>query len=1178
MRDVTPDLSTLTRVSLDDKYELGRSRIFVTGSQAVVRLAMMQRARDAEAGLNTAGYVTGYRGSPLGVLDLTLSRAERFLKAHNVLFQPGLNEDLAAAALWGAQTAQLRGEGRYDGVFGIWYGKGPGVDRSGDAFRHANHAGAARHGGVLALMGDDHTCESSTSAHQSEFAFVDAMIPVLNPAGVQEILDYGLLGFALSRFAGVWVGLKCVKDNIEQTAVIEAGPDRARPVLPAAFALPEGGLNIRLHDAPLAKEARLHDWKRLAILAFVQANRLDRTVWSGGAAPRMGIVTTGKSYLDVAEAFDLLGVDEARAAALGLRLHKVAATWPLDPEGVKRFASGLDLIIVVEEKRSLIETQIKEQLYGTANAPVVVGKRDERGEWLFPAKGALEPVEIAIALGRRVAARHPAPDIEARLAELERAAKAARDCQTLIERIPYFCAGCPHNTSTRIPEGARAYAGIGCHYMVQWMDRATEGFTQMGGEGANWIGEAPFSTRRHVFQNMGDGTYLHSGSLAIRAAVAAGVNVTFKLLYNDAVAMTGGQPLEGHPSVQRIAREIAAEGVRRIVVVTDEPEKYGWRRYFGAAGFPRGAAIRHRDELDAVQRELQEIEGVTVLIYDQTCAAEKRRRRRRGLYPDPAKRVIINELLCEGCGDCGVQSNCVAITPVETEYGRKRAIDQSACNKDFSCLKGFCPSLVTVYGGRLRRGAGARADAAAVGAATLPAPRLPDLERPYSLVLTGVGGTGVVTLGALIGMAAHIEGKGAAVIDMSGLAQKGGAVTVHVRVARRPEDIKAIRASAAGADSVIGGDLVVTASARTLGVIRKGRTLVTASSHEIMTASFTHDPDLKLPAMALKKSLTGRAGEGAVTFIDAQRYATLLAGDAIAANMLLLGCACQLGRLPVSPEAIEQAIELNGVQVEMNRAAFAWGRRLAHDPAAVETVARAAGPELEGEHMSQTLDEAIERRVERLAAYQDAAYAARYRAQVERMRAVERRIFPGREESPESLTWIAARSLFKLMAYKDEYETARLFTDKSFVRLLERTFEGDYRLEFNLAPPLISWMEPATGRPRKRRFGGWMMGAFRLLARMKGLRGSWLDPFGWQRERRLERALIAEYEGVLDEIVRRLHGGVYDIAAQLAATPEQIRGFGFIKMEAADKVRARQAELFAALGAPAPEARRSAAE
>ncbi|MEO1694379.1 MAG: indolepyruvate ferredoxin oxidoreductase family protein, partial [Pseudomonadota bacterium] len=739
------------RVTLMDKFDLSEHRQILTGTQAVVRLALMQKQRDRDAGLNTAGYISGYRGSPIAGLEGAFQRVAPLMKDNDLLFQPGLNEDLAATAVWGSQQAEIRGEGAYDGVFSMWYGKGPGVDRTGDVFRHANHAGTGRNGGVLALMGDDHTCESSTSAHQSEFAMVDAMIPVLNPAGVQEVLDYGVYGFALSRYAGVWVGLKCVKDNIESTATVDGRPDRVQVTLPSddEFTMPPGGLNIRVNDHALDKEARLFDYKRSAILAFARKNGLDQTIMRGGTAPKIGIITTGKSYLDVRQALDQLGIDEVVAADIGIRLYKVAMTWPLEPKGVAEFAKGLDQIIVVEEKRSLIETQIKEQLFDLPERPTVVGKRDEAGQWLFHAKGALEPVDIGIVVGERlVQCGQSTPGIAERLAKL-RAVKGNRPSQPAIfERIPYFCSGCPHNSSTKVPEGARAYAGIGCHYMVQWMDRETEGFTQMGGEGVNWIGEAPFSKRKHVFQNIGDGTYIHSGSLAVRAAVAAKTNITFKVLYNDAVAMTGGQSLDGGATVPQIVDQLIAEGVKQVAVVSDEPEKYRFK-----FKLPQSVSVSHRRDINPVQERLAKVDGVTALVYDQTCAAEKRRRRKRGQFPDPDKRILINTAVCEGCGDCGVKSNCVAIVPDETELGRKRKIDQSACNKDFSCLEGFCPSFVTVHGAKPKKSKGvAGTEGMSDMLASLPEPTLPDLnDASYAALVTGIGGTGVVTISAVLG-------------------------------------------------------------------------------------------------------------------------------------------------------------------------------------------------------------------------------------------------------------------------------------------------------------------------------------------------------------------------------------------------------------------------------------------
>src|ERR1700761_2784460 len=750
----------LRDVKLDDKYDLGQHRVFVTGFQALVRLCLMQKELDRRNGLNTAGYVSGYRGSPLGGLDSQFQRAKPFLDKSDIRFQGGINEDLAATAVWGSQQAELRGEGKYDGVFAMWYGKGPGVDRTGDVFRHANLAGTSKFGGVLALMGDDHTAESSTTAHQSEYHFIDVMIPVLNPAGVQEVLDYGLYGWAMSRYTGAWVALKTMHETIESTAPIDASPQRVSIVRPTDFPMPDGGLNIRLNDPILTQEARLHDYKRDAMIAFVRANKLNRTITSGGRDPKIGIITTGKSYLDVRQAFDELGIDEVKCNDLGIRLYKVGCAWPLSQRELKEFAQGLDLIIVVEEKRSLIEVQVREELYGTTNQPVCIGKKDEQGNWLFPVKAALDANDVAICLGERLLKYASDENLAGRVARLKEAQRVLRETQDVAVRIPYFCSGCPHNTSTRVPEGSRAYAGIGCHYMVQWMDRSTLGFTQMGGEGANWIGEAPFSKRPHVFQNIGDGTYNHSGYMAIRASIASGVNVTYKILYNDAVAMTGGQMNDGNLSVWKIANQVAAEGAKRVVVVSDEPKKYP-----AGIDWPKGITFHHRDDLQTVQKELSEIPGCTVLIYDQTCAAEKRRRRKRGTFPNPDKRVIINELVCEGCGDCGVKSNCVSVQPLETEFGRKRTIDQSSCNKDFSCVRGFCPSFVTVHGAKLKKGKGVAGDH---DLPVLPDPQLPTIEQTYNIIVTGVGGTGIVTIGGFLGMAAHLEGRGVGAAALAG--------------------------------------------------------------------------------------------------------------------------------------------------------------------------------------------------------------------------------------------------------------------------------------------------------------------------------------------------------------------------------------------------------------------------
>ena len=1140
----------LKKVTLADKYDLTQDRIFVTGYQALVRMCLVQKERDRRAGLNTAGYITGYRGSPLGGLDYQFQRAESVLKPNDIVFQPGLNEDLAATALWGSQQAELRGEGKFDGVFGIWYGKGPGVDRSGDVFRHANFAGTSKHGGVLALMGDDHTAESSTTAHQSEFNFVDVMIPILNPAGVQEIIDYGLYGWAMSRFCGTWVGLKCMHETIELTAVIEGHPERLDIITPTDFVMPEGGLNIRLRDTILGMEARLHDYKRDAMLAFVRANKLNRVITSGGRTPKIGVITVGKSYLDVRQALDELGLDEVKCNDYGLRIHKIACPWPISRRELQEFAQGLDLIIVVEEKRSLIEVQVREELYGTANQPTCIGKKDEQGNWLFPVKAALDPNDVAICIGERLLKYVRNDDLAGRVARLKDAQLALAQAQDVAIRQPYFCSGCPHNTSTVVPEGMRAYAGIGCHFMAQWMDRNTLGFTQMGGEGANWIGEAPFSKRAHVFQNLGDGTYNHSGYLAIRAAIAADVNITYKILYNDAVAMTGGQKNDGGLTVDQIARQVTAEGAKRVVLVTNER----WR-YTSKTQWPAGMAIHEREDLDAVQRELAEIPGCTVLIYDQTCAAEKRRRRKRGQYPDPDKRVIINELVCEGCGDCGVQSNCVSVQPLETEFGRKRTIDQSNCNKDFSCVKGFCPSFVTIEGATLKK---PEAVASVAELPLPPDPVLPPLGQTYGIVVTGVGGTGIVTVGAILGMAAHLEGKGVGVLDMAGLAQKGGAVQSHIRLAHKPDDIHAIRVAARDADLVIGGDIVVAGSKKVLAAAIPGRTTMVINTAEVLPGDFTRNAEFVLPTERLKRAITNAAGRERTHFIDASRIATALLGQSIGANMFLVGYAYQLGALPLSAAAIEQALELNGEAVAMNVAAFRWGRRAAADLKAVE--AKAPRPEAidPARKLSQSFDEVVERRVVFLTDYQDAAYAARYRAVVERAKAIETAKALGKTGLADAV----ARYLFKLMAYKDEYEVARLYADPSFERQVRNDIGGEHlRYQVHLAPPLLARRDKITGVPRKMTFGPWIFPVFRMLAKFKFLRGTVFDPFGHTAERKIERSLVREYEALLEEIFVKLTPENHHLAVGLAAIPDKIRGFGHVKLRHLKTAKADESAL-----------------
>jgi indolepyruvate ferredoxin oxidoreductase len=1139
-------------VTLDDKYTLASGRIYLTGVQALTLLPMLQRRRDLAAGLDTAGYVSGYRGSPLGGLDQTLWQARPHLARHHVVFQPGINEDLAATALWGTQQLNLFPGAKYQGVFGLWYGKGPGVDRCGDVFKHANSAGTSRYGGVIAVAGDDHAARSSTVAHQSEHAFKAAMIPVLAPSGVQDYLDLGLHGWAMSRYSGCWVGFKAVADTVESSATVDLTPERLEIVIPTDYELPPDGLNIRWPDDRLAQEARLLDRKLYAALAYCRANRLNRVVIDS-PNPRLGIIAAGKSYLDVRQAFDDLGIDDALAAEIGIRLYKVAMVWPLEADGVRRFAEGLDEILVVEEKRQLIEYQLKEELYNWREdvRPRVIGKFDEKGEWalphgdwLLPARGELTPALIAKVIAQRIDRFFTSPRIRERLALIE-AKENAGSPIVGVGRLPWFCPGCPHNTSTNVPDGSRALAGIGCHYMVTWMDRQTATFSHMGGEGVAWLGQAPFTETRHVFVNLGDGTYFHSGVLAIRAAVAAKVNATYKILYNDAVAMTGGQPVDGSLSVPQIAQQLHAEGVGHIVVVTNGAPR-SWHR----SELPHGTLVRARDELDQVQREMRDCPGVSALIYDQTCATELRRRRKRGKLPDPPVRAFINEHVCEGCGDCGVQSNCLAVVPVETPLGRKRAIDQSACNKDFSCLKGFCPSFVTVEGGTLRKGRALDEDAATV----LPAPSFSSTAEPYGILINGVGGTGVVTLGALIGMAAHIDGKGVTVLDMTGLAQKGGAVFSHVRICDDAAAIHAVRIATGEADAVIGGDAVVSAGKEALAKMQAGRTRAVINCAETPTAEFTHNPDWQFPIARIQRALTETLGASALDCLDATALATRLMGNAIYANLLLLGFAWQRGLVPVSETALTRAIELNGTTIDMNLRAFRWGRRLAHDPSCAPKLDVTVSPE-------PTFTELVADRVQRLMAYQDAAYAERYRDLVERVHATAQKLGAG----GEALAATVARNYYKLLAVKDEYEVARLYAETDFLDRVAAQFEGDYSLHFHLAPPLLAKPDPNTGKVRKRKFGPWTMALFRWLARVRKLRGTRWDVFGRNQERRMERQLVADYAADVALLLERLDATTLPAATELANWPDQVRGFGPVKAKSVLAVQPHREALRAKL-------------
>lgn len=1143
------------RYALDDRYVLESGRVFLTGVQALVRLPMMQRRRDQAAGVNTAGFISGYRGSPLGTYDMALWQARALLEAHHVRFEPGVNEDLAATAVWGSQQANLHPNPRYDGVFGIWYGKGPGVDRACDALKHANYAGTAALGGVLALAGDDPGAKSSSIAHQSEQALVHCGMPILNPANVQDYVDLGLYGWAMSRYSGCWVGFKCLTDAVESAGSVHVDPDRVTIVTPSDFELPERGLNISWGNLPLAVEQRLYDQRLEAAKAFVRANALDRSLL-GGPRKRLGIVTTGKAYLDVRQALDELGVDEARAESLGLSIYKVAMPWPLEPDGIRGFADGLEHLLVVEEKRPLMEEQLAALLYNLSERPRLSGKHDEQGAPLVPNTGELSPPTV-VAVLRRWLSEHAADWSPPALREA-----AAAGAVGGLMRLPAFCSGCPHNTSTVVPEGSIALGGIGCHGMAVWLpERRTLAVTQMGGEGANWIGQAPFTELPHLFQNMGDGTYFHSGLLAIRAAVTAKVSITYKILVNGAVAMTGGQPIEGEPmegevTAPEIARQLHAEGVGRIAVVSDDILKYG------EGSFPAVVSLHHRDQLDQVQKELREVEGVSAIVYDQTCAAEARRLRKRGEFPDPDRRIVINELVCEGCGDCSVQSNCISIEPVETEFGRKRTINQSSCNKDYSCLKGYCPSFVSVIGGKVRKTGGDAAEVDESLFAGLPDPPEVSLDRPYDVLVAGIGGTGVITVGALIGMAAHLEGKGVSLLDVTGLAQKNGPVTSHIRVARRPEDLHATRIATGAARLVLGCDIVVASGADSLSKMSPERTCAVLNDHVAPTSDFANDPDLDLGSDRMVDAVRGAAGEDDLHLVRGTRLATALMGDAIAANLFLVGYAYQLGRLPVGIGALDRAIHLNGRAVEMNRQAFAWGRLAAHDPEAVQAAAKPRLRASQATPPATTLDEIVEQRAKFLTSYQSASYARRYRERVEAVAQKENAL----QGEGTPLSEAVARNYAKLLAYKDEYEVARLYTDGSFKRQLEAEFEGDFKLQLHLAPQFLPafMRDRTTGRMKKFAFGKWMFLVLSLLKHFKVLRGTPFDPVGWVPHRRMERRLIHNYEARLDELCGALTLGNRDVAVDIARIPELIRGFDTVKEEQLAAAQAKEQELLAA--------------
>ena len=1142
-------MTELRQVSLEDKYLLKSDQIFVTGIQALVRLPMMQSDADRRVGLHTAGYVTGYRGSPLGALDQQLALARSQLEACRIKFLPAVNEDLAATAVWGTQQAGWRGDGLYDGVFSMWYAKGPGVDRSGDPLRHGNLAGTSANGGVLILMGDDHVCESSTTAHQSEYSLVNTFIPVLNPAGVQDILDFGLYGWALSRYSGCWIGLKSVHDTVEASASVIASPDRISTSVPHEFVMPEGGVNFRWPDTPQAQEVRLHQFKLPAVSAFVRQNPIDCQVL-GDAQGQLGVISTGKSYLDVRRAFLELGIDESRAKALGLKLYKVGMPWPLEPQGLRAFARGVRKLVVVEEKRALIEDQVRSILYGVANPPEVIGKADESGAVLFQVHGRLDAAQIGQAIGERLLEFSGDETLARALERLRHRADHSALKEAAMRRTPYFCAGCPHNTSTQVPDGSRALAGIGCHYMAQWMDRDTATFTQMGGEGASWIGEAPFSATGHVFQNIGDGTYFHSGLLAIRACVGAQVNITYKILYNDAVAMTGGQSVDGPMDVMRISRQVHAEGVSEIAVVTDDPDKYP-----SDADWAPGVRIYHRDLLARVQRQMREVLGTSVIIYDQTCAAEKRRRRRRGLMETPNERLFINEAVCEGCGDCGVQSNCVALIPVETDLGRKRAIDQSACNLDYSCNKGFCPSFVSVIGGEKKRPAQSAGSLPSQIGGTLETVTT-GIEQPYSIILTGVGGTGVVTIGAIVGMAAHIARMGCSVLDMAGLAQKGGAVTSHIILTPHPDEITATHIADGGSDLLLGCD-VVSAAAQETRVKLSRQTTSIINTYRMMSGEFTHEPDQNFPLDDLVDDIRNAAGE--LHTVPATEAAKTTFGDTLTANIIMLGYAYQCEALPIPYQAVETAIELNGRDVDTNLAAFRLGRSMAADLATGDGLIGRSTFEPED---SQAHSEAglLKRRVDLLCESHGSKAAAQLSDWVTMAR---KKIDP---RYHEELIPALIESAFRVLYQKDEYEVARLYSQPKFRESLSEDFEGRFKLRVHLAPPLWSRMDPDSGRPRMQSFGPWVFTAFKVLSALRWIRGKWFDPFRFSPEKELQEQIQSSFERTISRFSEvPVTRDNIDNALRLASWPMQVRGFGPVRAEAFQKVRGEIERLESAM-------------
>ncbi|MDG1231277.1 MAG: indolepyruvate ferredoxin oxidoreductase family protein [Pseudomonadales bacterium] len=1141
-------------VTLEDRYTFDEGRVYLTGTQALVRLLLIQRRRDQLAGLNTAGFVSGYRGSPMTAIDQELWRAKDHLETHHVNFWPAVNEHMAATALWGTQQVHYNNDENYDGVYGFWYGKGPGLDQSLDAMRQANYHGTSKNGGVLVLAGDDPAMRSTVDAYHSELLFEDLLMPVLYPADVQEVFDLGFYGIAMSRFCGAWVGYKLLPETIETAASIRADHDHIQINYPA-FDFPEDGVNSRPGDMWFNQELRLRRFKLPAAVAFARANNLNRVSHDAPNA-RFGIAAMGKTWLDTLQALSELGLDESALKSLGIKILKIAMPFPVDVETYREFANGLEEILVIEDKREQIENALRRVCYDLAEGqrPRLVGRHDEQGQLLVDDVGDLNADKIARVVAARIAYFHTSNDITGRLNFLDQQIQraSARPPATL-NRMPYFCSGCPHNTSTRVPEGSRANGGVGCHFMAYWMDRDVGYATQMGGEGIPWVGQSPFVKTDHIFQHLGDGTYYHSGLIAIRSAVAAEVNITYKILFNDAVAMTGGQPVDGPLEVPQITHQVHNEGVKRVAVVTDEPEKYR-----GGAPFAPGVTVHPREDLDLIQREMREIKGVSIIVYDQTCAAEKRRRRKRGTYPDPAKRMFINDRVCEGCGDCGKKSNCVSVVPVDTAFGRKRTIDQSSCNKDYSCNNGFCPSFVTVLGAEPRKGQGV--GGAESEFASLPEPNIRTLEdgENYGILIGGVGGTGVVTIGALLGMAAHVDERGVSIVDQLGFAQKGGAVMTHIRIAKNDESINSARLNAGSTDLLLGCDMLVMSGEDALNTLAPGETQAVINTNKAFTGDFLLNPDLQYPQDSVEARLLDGLGNSHATFLDASDLATKLLGDSIGSNLFLVGYAWQLGLIPITREAIFKAIELNGVKIDWNKEAFSWGRKAADNLEAVQSIADRN--KREKRTVPHELEAMIEFYAQELTAYQDAAYASRYRSLIALVKDAEQAL----TVDSENLVRAVAQYFYKLMAYKDEYEVARLYADPVFKQKLEEQFEDGYTLQFNLSPPAIAPKDKVTGLPRKISLGGWMWPAFKLLAKFKFLRGTAFDFFGRTEERKTERRLIDEYESSMQELLQDLSADNLSLTTDIASLPEHIRGYGHVKETHMRDVELRRVSLMAA--------------